>query len=498
MFNGIIFNKGIVKKILKRPKGINIFIRSDIKLSKKDIGVSVACDGVCLTLITIKNKVMEFYLSNETIERSKFRYLKKNDQINLELPLKYGQKISGHICQGHVDTVGKIINIKKIDKSYLFDFYLNSKEKKNIIEKASICINGISLTISKVTKKGFQIWIIPHTFKLTNLSKLNKGSLVNIEVDILSKYVKRFINEKSNYSSIESIINVAKKGGMFILVDDEKRENEGDLVISTSDTNAKNINFMAKFGRGLICLALDNLQAKRLNLSLMSPVNQSRNKTAFTISIEAKKGITTGISAKDRARTIKIASKKNVNKKEIVSPGHIFPIIAKDGGVLVRAGHTEASVDISKLAKKNNSAVICEIMNEDGTMAKGQDLINFAKKHKLKIGKIEDLISYRLKKEKLIRLKKSSDIKVKKQKYKIKIYENLLDGSEHFALVKGSIKKGVIPRVRVISSNVVQNYLINQKLPNSFNKTLNYFRKYNNCVLVFINDTESQVCYSNT
>ena len=128
-------------------------------------------------------------------------------------------------------------------------------------------------------------------------------------------------------------------------------------------------------------------------------------------------------------------------------------------------------------------------MNEDGTMAKGQDLINFAKKHKLKIGKIEDLISYRLKKEKLIRLKKSSDIKVKKQKYKIKIYENLLDGSEHFALVKGSIKKGVIPRVRVISSNVVQNYLINQKLPNSFNKTLNYFRKYNNCVLVFINDT---------
>ena len=139
----------------------------------------------------------------------------------------------------------------------------------------------------------------------------------------------------------------------------------------------------------------------------MSPINQSRNKTAFTISIEAKKGITTGISAKDRAKTIKIASKKNVNKKDIVSPGHIFPIIAKDGGVLVRAGHTEASVDISKLAKKNNSAVICEIMNEDGTMAKGQDLFNFAKKHNLKIGKIEDLIAYRLKKEKLIKLKKT-------------------------------------------------------------------------------------------
>ncbi len=295
--------------------------------------------------------------------------------------------------------------------------------------------------------------------------------------------------KKNNFSSIESIINTAKKGGMFILVDDEKRENEGDLIISSSDANAKNINFMAKYGRGLICLAMDSVQAKKLNLSLMSPINQSRNQTAFTVSIEAKRGISTGISAKDRARTIKIASKRNPNKKEIVSPGHVFPIIAKDGGVLVRAGHTEASVDISKLAKKNNSAVICEIMNEDGSMAKNEDLFNFAKKHKLKIGKIDDLIAYRLKKEKLIRLKKQTDILIMKQKFNIKIYENILDESEHFALIKGQLKKNIIPRVRVISSNIVQNYLINQKLPNSFNKTINYFKKFSNCVLVFIKDT---------
>jgi len=196
MFNGIIFNKGSLIKTFKRPKGINVFIKSDLKLSTKDIGVSVACDGVCLTLISIKNKMMEFYLSNETILRSKFMYIKNKDLINLELPLKYGQKISGHICQGHVDTVGKVLSINKIDKSYLFNFEINFKERKNIIEKASICINGVSLTISKVTKKGFQIWVIPHTFKLTNLSKLKKGSFVNIEVDILSKYVKNFFNEK--------------------------------------------------------------------------------------------------------------------------------------------------------------------------------------------------------------------------------------------------------------------------------------------------------------
>ncbi|MFL2889101.1 MAG: riboflavin synthase [Candidatus Pelagibacter sp.] len=196
MFNGIIFNKGLITKISKRSKGIDIFVKSDLKLTNKDIGVSIACDGVCLTLITIKKRIMEFYLSNETVKRSKFKFLKIKDLINLELPLKYGQKISGHICQGHIDTTGKVLSIKKVDKSYIFDFEINSKETRNIIEKASICINGISLTISKKTKKGFQIWVIPHTFKLTNLSKVKKGSLVNIEIDILSKYVKNFFHEK--------------------------------------------------------------------------------------------------------------------------------------------------------------------------------------------------------------------------------------------------------------------------------------------------------------
>ena len=196
MFNGIIFNRGLITKSLNRPKGVNIFVKSDLKLKKKDIGVSISCDGVCLTLITIKNKIMEFYLSNETILRSKFKFLRKNELINLELPLKYGQKISGHLCQGHVDTVGKVIKINKIDKSYLFEFEINSKQRKDLIEKASISVNGISLTISKITKKGFQIWVIPHTFKLTNLSKIKIGDFVNIEIDILSKYVKNFFYEK--------------------------------------------------------------------------------------------------------------------------------------------------------------------------------------------------------------------------------------------------------------------------------------------------------------
>ena len=246
---------------------------------------------------------------------------------------------------------------------------------------------------------------------------------------------------------------------------------------------------MAKYGRGLICLALTSKQAKKLNLSLMSPINKSRNQTAFTISIEARKGVTTGISAKDRSITIGTAIKSNVKKNEIVSPGHIFPIISKDGGVLVRAGHTEASIDISKLAKKNPSAVICEIMNDQGVMTKGKELFNFAKKHKLKIARIDDLIAYRLKVEKLIKFKKSDKILIKNQNFKIKIFENLLDGSENFALVKGDLRKNKNPRVRVISSNIVQNYLMGQKLPNSFNQTIEHFKHYKDCVLIFIRDT---------
>ena len=196
MFNGIIFNQGEVDKIIKRKKGINLFIRSNFSLKSKDLGISISCDGVCLTLISKNNKNLEFYLSNETLNRTKFKKIKKGDVINLELPLKNGQNISGHICQGHVDYVSKVKKIKLIDKSYLMEFSANNKQKKNLIEKASILINGVSLTISKVTKNGFEVWLIPHTCKLTNLSKLKKNSLVNIEIDILSKYIKKYFNEK--------------------------------------------------------------------------------------------------------------------------------------------------------------------------------------------------------------------------------------------------------------------------------------------------------------
>ena len=196
MFNGIIFNKGIINKIRKSTKGVNIFIKSNLKVKRKDLGVSICCDGVCLTMVSLKNKIMEFYLLKETMDRSKFKNISIGDKINLELPLKYGQKISGHICQGHVDCTSKLNKIFNRGKSRIYDFIINKKNLSYLIPKASILLNGVSLTISKVTKKGFQVWLIPHSLKLTNLSDLKMGQIVNVEIDILSKYIKKHYEKK--------------------------------------------------------------------------------------------------------------------------------------------------------------------------------------------------------------------------------------------------------------------------------------------------------------
>ena len=196
MFNGIIYNTGNVIKINKRSKGINIFLKSKIKLRHKSIGMSIACDGVCLTLISKKKNLLEFFLSYETLKRSKFNSLNIGDKINLEKPLRKGQDISGHICQGHVDTTAKLVDIKKVDQALILKFKINNNFKKFLVNKASILINGVSLTISDLNSNFFSIWIIPHTLKLTNLSSLNINDIVNIEIDILSKYVNRFLNEK--------------------------------------------------------------------------------------------------------------------------------------------------------------------------------------------------------------------------------------------------------------------------------------------------------------
>ena len=240
-----------------------------------------------------------------------------------------------------------------------------------------------------------------------------------------------------NLSSIEEIIEDARNGKMYILVDDPDRENEGDLIIPGQYANPDSINFMAKYGRGLICLAMTKERIEDLDLPLMNPKNQKNDLTAFTVSIEAKEGITTGISAADRAHTISVAINNNRRKEDLVYPGHVFPLMAWDGGVLERAGHTEAAVDISKLANLNPSGVICEIMSDDGTMARLPEIITFAKKHNLKVGTVSDLIKYRLKQTKIVRLITERPFESEMGSgFILKIFQNTISGEKHYALVK--------------------------------------------------------------
>ncbi len=268
------------------------------------------------------------------------------------------------------------------------------------------------------------------------------------------------MSNKEYLSSIEDVIAEAKAGRMFILVDDENRENEGDLVIPAEKANADSINFMAKHGRGLICLSLTAERVAHLGLGLMSPENASRHQTAFTISIEAREGVTTGISASDRARTIAVAIDGKSGTKDVVSPGHVFPLVARNGGVLVRTGHTEAAVDISRLAGLNPSGVICEIMNDDGSMARMSDLVTFAAEHRLKIATISDLISYRRRTEKVVhRVQETEFDSLYGGSFRMIIYVNEVEYAEHIALVKGDILTPEPVLVRMHALNVLEDVL---------------------------------------
>ena len=296
-------------------------------------------------------------------------------------------------------------------------------------------------------------------------------------------------------SSIDEILIDLKEGKMVIMVDDEDRENEGDLIVPAEKVDDHAINFMATHGRGLICLSLTEERVKELEIPLMAQNNQGRDTTAFTVSIEAKEGVTTGISAQDRATTIHAAINSNKTKDDIMSPGHIFPLVARDGGVLVRAGHTEASVDLARLAGFIPAGVICEIMNDDGTMARVPDLINFSKKHNIKIGRIVDLISYRRKKDNFINKSYDSKITLKPGfDFDIKIFESVFDSTEQIVLSKGNLNDDapVLVRVHVTDyfDNLFGNYGSNDE---SLHKSIELINNEGRGVLILIRDSGQSI-----
>lgn len=268
------------------------------------------------------------------------------------------------------------------------------------------------------------------------------------------------IDWHSAISPPEEIIAEAKAGRMFILADDENRENEGDIIIPASMCTAEHINFMAKHARGLICLAMDRPLIERLKLPMMSQSNGTQFQTAFTVSIEAREGVTTGISAADRARTIAVAIDPEARPEDITSPGHVFPLMARDGGVLVRTGHTEAAVDIARAAGLTPAGVICEIMNEDGSMARLPDLIAFAQRHGMKVGTIADLIAWRRRTETIIERKASATLhSLYGGDFELRVYTNRIAYAEHIALVKGDISGSTPVLVRMHALNVLDDVL---------------------------------------
>jgi 3,4-dihydroxy 2-butanone 4-phosphate synthase / GTP cyclohydrolase II len=260
---------------------------------------------------------------------------------------------------------------------------------------------------------------------------------------------------KGFISPIEDILEDFRNGRMIILVDAEDRENEGDLVVPAQMATPEAINFMAKHGRGLICLSLTETRAEQLHLEYMSRKNEARHRTAFTVSIEAREGIATGISAADRARTIATAIDPSRDYKDIVTPGHVFPLIARSGGVLVRAGHTEASVDLARMAGLLPAAVICEIMNDDGTMARMPDLVAFAQRHGLKVGTIEDLIAYRLKNDRIVKRTMTSRVESAfGGDFDMHVYETTVEPFEHVVMVRGDLSAPGPVLVRVHAVNM--------------------------------------------
>ncbi|WP_372618764.1 3,4-dihydroxy-2-butanone-4-phosphate synthase [Falsiroseomonas sp.] len=257
-------------------------------------------------------------------------------------------------------------------------------------------------------------------------------------------------------SPAEELLEEARRGRMFILVDDEDRENEGDLVIPAQFATPDAINFMARHARGLICLAMTRGRVEQLGLPLMAQSNGTRHQTAFTVSIEARDGVTTGISAADRARTIAVAINPELGREHICTPGHVFPLVARDGGVLVRAGHTEAAVDFARLAGLNPAGVICEIMNDDGTMARMPDLVAFAQRHGLKLGTIADLIAHRRRTERLVRRVEEGSVEGIGGTWRVIVYASTLDHGEHLALVKGDLTGAAPPLVRMHAASMLR------------------------------------------
>jgi len=415
MFSGIIEELGQVTTLTLRKKLMRVSIAAHFS-AQLSTGNSVAVDGVCLTVIEKNDTFFTVEIHKTTGNKSTLGSLQRGQKVNLERAIQAKARFDGHFVQGHVNGVGVVQKYAWHVDDRELEVLLPDDLLQYCVPEGSITINGISLTIAKIKRDSIMLSIIPHTHEQTNLREMEKGRLVNIECDILGRYMNRLLHfsylahlnipniheNKAIYSSREArysratyAVSMLRKGKMIIVVDDETRENEGDFFKPACTVSAQDVNFMLHHGRGLICVALQQEQAEKLHLQPMSSDNTALQRTAFTESIDAAQGTTTGISAQERAFTIQKIADANAQGEDFLRPGHIFPIVADAQGLRKRRGHTEAAVMLSKEAGCVPPAgVICEILKDDGTMARWDDLCEIAERFSMPLVTIGDLMTY--------------------------------------------------------------------------------------------------------
>ena len=371
-------------------------------------GHSVNVNGVCLTVEELHPAHMQFFLSPDTLHLTQWAK-KTPDTFNVERALKFGARLQGHLVTGHAEGLAQVENIEAQAASKRMTFSYPPHLSPYIWSQCSLCLNGVSLTVQSVQHNQLTVSLVPETLKRSNLKQLQLGERVVLECDHSHRYFNTLGNNKgrvgaqthnetprqaSTLHSTAELVTEVQRGHMVILVDDEGRENEGDIIMPADFITPEAVNFIVSQAKGLMCLAMDKAQMQKLQLPPMVPPEQNAtaHKTAFMRSIEAATGIGTGISAADRARTVWVASRPEAKATDVISPGHVFPLQAHPGGVHERAGHTEASVDLMRLAGLNPAAVICEVMRADGTMARLPDLLQFGQRYGIKVGSIENLI----------------------------------------------------------------------------------------------------------
>jgi 3,4-dihydroxy 2-butanone 4-phosphate synthase/GTP cyclohydrolase II len=470
MFTGIVEELGRVRSLAEE----RLEVGCDLVARDADRGASIAVNGVCLTVVERSAGGLAFQLSGETLERTSLGRLAAGDPVNLERPLMLSDRLGGHLVQGHVDAVAEVERFRPENGGATLTVRLPDALSRYVVEKGSITVDGVSLTVAAADRERFTVALIPHTLRATTLGTVRERDLVNLEVDVIAKYVEGMLKHVSEgertmtdtigssvtapephaapeFATIDAALEDIRKGKIVIVVDDADRENEGDFVMAAEKVTPEAVNFMATHGRGIVCLPCAGSRLDELRIPLMVSKNQESHGTAFAVSIDVGGRTTTGTSAFDRAATAKAVTEVETRPEDIHMPGHVFPLRAQEGGVLKRAGHTEATVDLARLAGLYPAGVLCEVMHPDGTMARLPELLHVAEEHGLKLISIRDLIEFRRHGEQLVRRVADATIPTEYGTFRSYAYESDVDGRVHVAMVLGDIGDGDRVLVRVHS-----------------------------------------------